>query len=395
MATLYKKRNSPNWFAQYFTAEGKRVSKSTRTPKKREAERLASTFEAAEHGKRDGQGHLPVAFAKIVDTAAVEAASGQLTLTRTDELIRRLHRLANPKYRVVTLSDYLESWVQSQANHVTEKTANVYMDSFRRITRALGAQKSAQPIDDLSRSDIETALAKILRTRIKGTSRTITAATANMDLRALRRALRDAMQEGLAKANVAEGIRPLPQSDSSERAPFTAQEVRTLIDHPDTSDEWRGLIIMAAHTGLRLGDLVRLSHEHVTDDRVVIRPAKSKTKRRTVVVPLTPPCLSWIGERNGHFFPTLRALPTPTLSTQFSRLMKKAGIPREVVDAGEVLKLRSFHSLRHSFASWLAEADVHADIRQKLTGHQSAGVHGLYSHHDQTLDRAVKLLPKI
>ena len=75
--------------------------------------------------------------------------------------------------------------------------------------------------------------------------------------------------------------------------------------------------------------------------------------------------------------------------------MKKAGIPREVVDAGEVLKLRSFHSLRHSFASWLAEADVHADIRQKLTGHQSAGVHGLYSHHDETLDRAVELLPKI
>ncbi len=395
MATLYKKRNSPNWFAQYFTAEGKRISKSTRTEKKREAEKLAATFEAAEHGRRGGHSHLPAAFARIVDTAAVEAVSGQLTLSRTDDLIRRLHQLANPEYKVISVANYLESWVEAQANHVTEKTANVYRDSFRRITTALGSKKSAQSIDDLTKADVENVLAKIIQTRIKGTSRTITAATANMDLRALRRALRDATQEGLAKANVAEGIRPMPQTDSSERAPFTAREVRALVDHPDTNDEWKGLIIMAAHTGLRLGDLVRLSRDHVVNGRVVIRPAKSKTKRRTVVVPLTPPCLGWIGERDGDFFPSLKGLQSSTLSTQFSRLMQRVGIPREVVDAGDVVKLRSFHSLRHSFASWLAEADVHADIRQKLTGHQSAGVHGLYSHHDQTLDRAVKLLPKI
>ena len=64
MATLYKKRNSPNWFAQHFTAEGKRVSKSTRTAKKREAERVASTFEATEHGRRDGQDRLPSRYRK-------------------------------------------------------------------------------------------------------------------------------------------------------------------------------------------------------------------------------------------------------------------------------------------------------------------------------------------
>ena len=75
--------------------------------------------------------------------------------------------------------------------------------------------------------------------------------------------------------------------------------------------------------------------------------------------------------------------------------MERAGVSREIIEAGNVVKRRSFHSLRHSFASWLAEADVHADVRQKLTGHQSAGVHGRYSHHDEALDRAVAQLPSL
>ena len=51
--------------------------------------------------------------------------------------------------------------------------------------------------------------------------------------------------------------------------------------------------------------------------------------------------------------------------------------------------------LRHSFTSWLAEADVHADVRQKLTGHSSAGVHARYTHHDEALERAVASLPNL
>ena len=75
--------------------------------------------------------------------------------------------------------------------------------------------------------------------------------------------------------------------------------------------------------------------------------------------------------------------------------MERANVPREIIDSDNISKRRSFHSLRHTFASWLADADVHADVRQKLTGHQSAGVHGRYSHHDEALDRAVAQLPEI
>ena len=73
--------------------------------------------------------------------------------------------------------------------------------------------------------------------------------------------------------------------------------------------------------------------------------------------------------------------------------MKRAGVARKVKLPGGIEASRSFHSLRHSFTSWLAEADVHSDIRRKLTGHKSSGIHDIYTHHDESLARAIEELP--
>jgi len=389
MATLYKKPNSPNWYAQYFDESGHRVSRSTGTTKKRDAERIAADLDAKARDLRDGKPGMPSAFSALVEAAAREAQAGELTLARTEDLIRRLHQLANPDFRVVSLSDHLSAWVKAQENHVEKHTTRIYLDMHRRITQMVGPRIAAAPVGDLTKEAVEKALVKITKSKVKGTDRTITAATANMDLRALRRALQIAVETGMAKSNVAESVRPLPQSDSYERAEFTRAEVRQMIDHKDTSEEWRGAILLAAYTGLRLGDVVRLNRSHVVNDRLVIRPAKTKNTLKTLKIPLTPPCFAWIGDKQGDFFPSLIGGKPGTLSTTFSRIMKRAGVPREITEAGDVVKRRSFHSLRHSFASWLAEADVHADVRQKLTGHSSAGIHAKYSHHDAALDRAV------
>lgn len=395
MATLYKQPKSPNWFAQYFNAEGRRVSKTTGTPEKREARRIAATYEAAEQEKRSGQKHLPRAFSAVIEAAAREAASGELTLARAEDLIVKLHRLANPEFRIVSLAEHLAAWVDGQRAHVSEKSIKVYEDMKRRIVAALGPKVANGPVGDLTQEHVTNAITEITKQKIKGTTRTLTAATANLDLRALRRALKSAVDRGLARSNAAEGVRPLPTDDSTERAPFTVQEVRKMLDHGDTSDEWHGLILLAAHTGLRLGDVVKLGCDHVEGTRLVLRPEKTKRTRKAISVPLSPPALAWIGARKGSFFPTLKGTKTGTLSTQFRRIMDKAGVPREVKLDGDAKARRSFHSLRHSFTSWLADNDVHSDVRQQLTGHASAGVHARYTHHDEALERAIEKLPAL
>jgi len=53
----------------------------------------------------------------------------------------------------------------------------------------------------------------------------------------------------------------------------------------------------------------------------------------------------------------------------------------------------TFHSLRHSFNSHLADAGVPEELRMKLTGHKSRDVHQRYTHQQlATLKDAVDKL---
>jgi integrase len=67
-----------------------------------------------------------------------------------------------------------------------------------------------------------------------------------------------------------------------------------------------------------------------------------------------------------------------------------------VVKGGREIANLSFHSLRHSFTSALANANVAEEIRMKLTGHTTREVHGGYTHHEfGRLREAIAALPRV
>lgn len=386
MASIYMHKTGTYW-AKYRSADGRRISKNTGATTKTEAKRIAADFESKERDHYLKNSKLPALFGGIVETAARAAAAGELTLARAEDLVMQLHRLANPDFKVVSLADHIQGWIDSQRPHVADSTIDVYLDMKRHFTDALGKRISAAPVGDLTAEQVQAAVEKIRESGLKAT-------TVNMDLRALRRALHAAVTAGLAKANVAarESVRVLKEKDSTIRAPFTAAEVRAMIDHKKTTDEWQGCILIAAHTGLRMGDVVRLGRENIDGDRIVVKTEKTG---KAVSIPITPPVMAWIGKRSGAFFPNLSTKVPGTLSTCFKNIMARAGVAEWIDQPGGIRARRSFHSLRHSFASWLAEADVHADVRQRLTGHSSSRIHQRYTHHDLALDRAVEALPDL
>ena len=64
--------------------------------------------------------------------------------------------------------------------------------------------------------------------------------------------------------------------------------------------------------------------------------------------------------------------------------------------AGAKAELLSFHSLRHSFVSALANAGVASDLRQKLAGHTDSKSHARYSHHEVAAMRlAIGTVPSL
>lgn len=387
MATVFLKATSKYWYAQFYDpVTGKRVCRSTGKEKRREAEKTAEDMESAERKRAAGDG-LSKPLSVLLETAAREASAGALTTAKAEELLTRIRKIADPEFKVVSFSDHFTAWVKDQGAHVGLSTIATYNLALKRIVAALGKRAAGMPVGEISEGLLKQALHKVKAAGLRASS-------VNMDLRVIRRSLHKAVSEGLASVNAASGIRPFPETDSIEKVPFTAEEVGVLIGSSPT-DEWKGVILIAPQTGLRLGDVVKLSRHHIEGARIVIRPGKTSRKKKVLSIPLTPLCIEWIGNRQGEFFPTLSKMKTATLSTTFARIMKRAGIPKEVVMPGGVVGQRTFHSLRHTFSSWLAEANVHPDVRRKLTGHASSAIHDRYSHHDEALDRAISALPSL
>lgn len=104
---------------------------------------------------------------------------------------------------------------------------------------------------------------------------------ADMGLQVLSRVLAYAVDPlGRIAGNPAEGIKPLYSSDRSEII-WTDDDIERL--KKTCSQEIAAAVDLAAHTGLRLGDLVRLSWSHVGDDAIAIRTGKSGGKREALI----------------------------------------------------------------------------------------------------------------
>jgi integrase len=89
------------------------------------------------------------------------------------------------------------------------------------------------------------------------------------------------------------------------------------------------------------------------------------------------------------------------LSQMFKRLMERAKVRGEIVrerqgESGRSVSTLSFHSLRHTLVSLMANAGVPVEVRQKFTGHASAEMNQHYTHHEiETLRAAVEKLPTL
>ena len=175
---------------------------------------------------------------------------------------------------------------------------------------------------------------------------------------------------------------------AEERATFTSAQVSKLVRAAD--GDWRGAILLGYYTGARLGDVANMRWEAIDWRNKVIRFTPSKTKK-PVTIPLhrdlERELLKNAGIGKAPMFPSLAGKGTGGkhgLSGRFAAIMEKARIEgkRTQASGGRTLSSLSFHSLRHSFNSAMANAGISQEIRQKLTGHASAETNKVYTHHE-------------
>ena len=81
-------------------------------------------------------------------------------------------------------------------------------------------------------------------------------------------------------SNPCEGIKGLYTNNRAEII-WLAADIELLRAH--ASPEVMNAVDLAAHTGLRVSDLIRLSWSHVGDDAIIISTGKSRHKREAII----------------------------------------------------------------------------------------------------------------
>ena len=173
---------------------------------------------------------------------------------------------------------------------------------------------------------------------------------------------------------------------------FTPEDFQKLL--VKIQEEWlKEVVVFAVLTGLRRGEVLNLRWRNVDLPKRLLHVQSSPTfktkqgKRRTISVNkiaaqiLAPRAAKALDD----FAFTLNG--RQILDTWAARLLK-----RYVVDAKLSDRRLHFHSLRHTFASWLVQCGTSLYEVQKLLGHSNPRVTQVYAHlspsdlHD-TVDR--------
>jgi site-specific recombinase XerD len=95
------------------------------------------------------------------------------------------------------------------------------------------------------------------------------------------------------------------------------------------------------------------------------------------------------GEKEDLVFPGKGGVEISSISDTFERVIKDLGFNTGVTDRRQKVV---FHTLRHTYASWLVESGVDLYTVKNLLGHSTLSMTERYSHlGNNTLQNAVKV----
>jgi integrase len=326
------------------------------------------------------------------------AGAGSATERQLRQVLNEtLMRLGAPPMESPSVRQWLEGWLQSKHSIVADSTLRTYRQTIRDFLAFLGKRADSK-LETVTTGTIE-AFRDHLRQEGLGTS------TIRKTIRGfLSGPFRVAWRMGKLQSNPVSFVAIESKRDRKarkrSRKPFSADQAKALLDAAP-SEEWRTLILIGYFTGARLRDVLSLTADNIDIPAGIIRFTQRKTGDE-VVVPMHEDLAANLQQgRVGKLFPTLSAQREGGrngLSVQFQAIVTAAGIHNPIVQKkgagrGRTIRSYTFHSLRHSFASALANAGVAPELRRELTGHRDAASHQRYTHHE--IDRLREAMAKI
>ncbi|MBC8177414.1 MAG: site-specific integrase [Deltaproteobacteria bacterium] len=188
-------------------------------------------------------------------------------------------------------------------------------------------------------------------------------------------------RDGLVNKNSPSKQVKLPRIDNKRTRFLTYEEADLLLEDLSVrSQQLHDISLLSLHTGMRAGEIFSLTWNDVHTDRGTIDILDAKGGDRTAFMTNKVRAMF---ERLPHgrprefVFKDRNRKQIKEVSNAFNRAVKDLGFNDGIVDRRQKL---IFHSLRHSFASWLVSEGEDLYRVQKLMGHASLAMVQRYAH---------------
>lgn len=320
---------------------------------------------------RDSSGRL--VWEKIGWTS--EGYSAQMASDIRGERVRAdRHAGALPerkKKTSMTMDDawaiFKEKWLPNLAHPRDEES---------RYRCHISPRLGSSPLDRITPLELESFKQELLG---KG----LAPASVRLILGDIRRIYRKLTAWTLYSGNVPTDGLKLPRADNARIRYLTPDEAESLLAALKMrSTAWWRMAMVSLHTGMRIGEILALcgSDIDLSAKVVHVRDAKAGTRMAHMtdavvpvfeeVLPNAPAGLLFCS-REGK---SLRVTDT---SNTFARVVKALGLNDGLTDRRQKVV---FHTLRHTFCSWLAIRGVPLYTIGELVGHSSLDMTKRYSH---------------
>ena len=221
--------------------------------------------------------------------------------------------------------------------------------------------------------------------------RGLSAKTVNNVYAVLRKMLNEAERLDYIQANPTRKIKPLHEK-STEKSFLTIPEIKKLFNEDLWDNNTYFIVnILAAFTGIRLGEAVALHSEQVYENYISIiysysrkyglKETKTKDKRHIPIPSMTSDYLQELKKSipRGFIFSSNGGV-TPVYYRSVTDGLYKALAKIGISDEERRRRNITFHSWRHFFNSFLRSRGIADNKIQKLTGHKTQEMTEHYTH---------------
>jgi integrase len=319
------------------------------------------------------------AYQRLIDIKAALKAGTYETLaekkTREDaERAAQEAQNAEAEQAAITFGQVFEKHFlpHSKANKRNERSWQREEALFRLWIQTVIGEK---PMGEVAPFDLEKIKSNL--TKAGRSARTV-----HYMLQVVGQVFRYAQNNGLFSGEIPTAKVKRPSYDNQRQRYLTRSEAETLLEElAKRSRDLYDMAAMSLYSGVRAGELFNLTWSCVDfeNDAVTLLDTKnSKTrtvflndKSRAILKARTP------GKPNDLVFPARGGGKIIQISDAFNRAVAKLKMNEGVEDRRQKV---TFHTLRHSFASWLVKDGTDLFTVKELLGHADYKMTSRYSH---------------